>query len=54
MTEAGFEDMVVKIYLLPTNPRPKDRKMKNVGIYMMINMLEGMGIGAFTLRLWTQ
>jgi hypothetical protein len=52
MTEVGFEDVVVKNYLVPTNPWPKDRKMKNLGTYMMINMLEG--VEAFTLRLWTQ
>lgn len=52
MTEVGFEDVVVKNYLMPTNSWPKDCKMKNLGTYMMINMLEG--IEAFTLRLWTQ
>ena len=52
MTAAGFEDVVVKDYLVPTNAWPKDRKMKELGRYMMVNMLEG--IEAFTLRLWTQ
>lgn len=52
MTAAGFEDVVVKSYLVPTNAWPKDRKMKTLGWYMMMNLLEG--IEAFTLRLWTQ
>jgi hypothetical protein len=52
MTAAGFEDVVVKSYLVPTNAWPKDRKMKTLGRYMMMNLLEG--IEAFTLRLWTQ
>ena len=52
MKEAGFEDIVVNNYLVPTNAWPKDRKMKRIGTYMMMNMLEG--IEAFTLRLWTQ
>jgi hypothetical protein len=52
MTQAGFEDVVVNSYLIPTNAWPKDRKMKKMGTYMMMNMLEG--IEAFTLRLWTQ
>ena len=52
MKDAGFEDIVVNNYLVPTNAWPKDHKMKRVGTYMMMNMLEG--IEAFTLRLWTQ
>lgn len=52
MREAGFQDVVVQNYLIPTNPWPKDQKMKKLGMYMMINMLDG--IEAFTLRLWTQ
>ena len=52
MTAAGFEGVVVKNYLVPTNAWPKDHKMKALGRYMMMNMLEG--IEAFTLRLWTQ
>ena len=52
MAAAGFEDVVVKNYLVPTNAWPQDRKMKSLGRYMMMNLLEG--IEAFTLQLWTQ
>jgi hypothetical protein len=52
MTAAEFEDVVVKIYLVPTNAWPKDRKMKELGRYKMVNLLNG--IEAFTVRLWTQ
>ena len=51
MRKAGFEDVVLTQYLVPTNPWARDPKMKALGKWMMMNMLEG--IEAFTLRLWT-
>ena len=51
MREAGFRDVVVNKYLVATNPWPKDPKLKLLGKWMMMNMLEG--IEGFTLRLWT-
>jgi hypothetical protein len=38
--EAGFEDVVEEKTIVPSNPWPKDKEMKTIGAYQLLNMLE--------------
>ncbi|KIY02246.1 uncharacterized protein Z520_02384 [Fonsecaea multimorphosa CBS 102226] len=51
MVEAGFTGVRQKIFRWPVNPWPKDKTLKEIGIWNMINMQDG--LDGFTIRLWT-
>ncbi|EXJ53420.1 uncharacterized protein A1O5_13354 [Cladophialophora psammophila CBS 110553] len=51
MVKAGFTGVRQEIFRWPVNPWPKDQTLKEIGIWNMINMLEG--LDGFTVRLWT-
>jgi hypothetical protein len=54
MEAAGFVDVEEHILKLPVGPWPKDRRLKNVGLFEMVNMqegLEGLTFMAFTRAL---
>jgi hypothetical protein len=42
MEEAGFVDVEEHILKLPVGPWPKDKRLKNVGLFEMVNMQEGL------------
>ncbi|KAH8651246.1 S-adenosyl-L-methionine-dependent methyltransferase [Xylariales sp. PMI_506] len=42
LEEAGFVDVTERQLIVPYNPWPQDPKLKEVGYYMLMNMLEGM------------
>ncbi|KAL1962249.1 hypothetical protein VTN77DRAFT_9905 [Rasamsonia byssochlamydoides] len=50
--EAGFEDVVEKVYILPLGPWPKDPKLKELGKWTYIQFPDA--IDAYGLRLYTQ
>ena len=49
---AGFQNVEVRNYKLPIGPWPADKKLKEVGIFQLAAMLEG--IDGLTLALWTR
>ncbi|RMZ90814.1 hypothetical protein DV736_g1959, partial [Chaetothyriales sp. CBS 134916] len=51
ITEAGFKNAKEQIFKWPINPWPKDKNLKEMGLWNMVNMLEG--LDGFTVRLWT-
>jgi hypothetical protein len=54
MEEVGFVDVEEHVLKLPVGPWAKDRRMKNVGLFEMVNMqegLEGLTFMAFTRAL---
>jgi hypothetical protein len=38
--EAGFEDVIEEKVVVPSNPWPKDKEMKTIGSYQVLNMLD--------------
>lgn len=52
MEEAGFINVHVEIFRLPHSPWPKDRKLKEIGAFNLVNMLEG--LQALSLFLFTK
>ncbi|KAL7268687.1 hypothetical protein RUND412_008680 [Rhizina undulata] len=56
--EAGFVDVEERIFQVPNNPWPADRKLKEIGMYQQANLLDGLqaiSIGLFTRALeWSQ
>ncbi|KAJ5899528.1 hypothetical protein N7495_004272 [Penicillium taxi] len=42
MKEIGFEDIEQRVYKVPTNPWPEDKKWKEIGRYMETNWLEAL------------
>ena len=52
MVSAGFQNIVVREYKIPIGPWPADKKLKEVGLFQLAGMLEGME--ALTLGLWTR
>lgn len=52
MESAGFTNIAVREFKIPIGPWPEDRKMRNIGAYQLVAMLEG--LEALTLRLWTK
>lgn len=54
MREAGFVDIEEHILKLPVGPWPKDKRLKRVGLFEMVNMdegVEGLSMMAFTRAL---
>lgn len=51
MIAAGFTNVRQEIFKWPINPWPKDKALKEMGMWNMVNMLEG--LDGFTVRLWT-
>ncbi|CAD0089423.1 unnamed protein product [Aureobasidium mustum] len=52
MEAAGFVDIEEQHFMWPSNPWPKDRYMKELGNWNMINILEG--LEGFCLALMTR
>ena len=52
MEAAGFVNVEVREFKLPIGPWPKDPKLKEVGLFQLAAMLEG--IDGLTLALWTR
>ncbi|RMJ28405.1 Methyltransferase [Aspergillus sp. HF37] len=52
MTDTGFVNVREEAYKVPLNPWAKDPKMKDIGRYQQVNMLEGME--AYSLALFTR
>ncbi|KAL8865870.1 MAG: hypothetical protein Q9174_006647 [Haloplaca sp. 1 TL-2023] len=52
MRDAGFQDVQETKYKLPIGPWPRDKHLKTVGAWNLIQIEEG--LEAFTLRLFTQ
>ena len=51
MIEAGFQNVFELRFKWPQNPWPKDKKMKELGRWSMINTLDG--LHGFSARLFT-
>lgn len=51
ITGVGFENVREQIFKWPINPWPRDSNLKEMGIWNMTNMLDG--LDGFTVRLWT-
>lgn len=52
MQDAGFENIVAERFRLPIGPWPKDKHLKSVGAWNLVQLEDGME--GFTLRLFTQ
>ena len=52
MEAAGFQNVEVRKYKLPIGPWTLDPKLKEVGLFQLAAMLEG--IDGLTLALWTR
>lgn len=50
--EAGFVDVEVKEFKIPIGQWPKDPKIREIGAFQLVAMLEG--IGGLTMALWTR
>jgi len=50
--EAGFVNVCCEVYKLPLSPWPKDSKLKEIGAFNLVNMLEG--LEALSLALFTR
>lgn len=50
--DAGFVDVQIKRFKVPLGRWPKDAKMKHVGAWFLLNMLEG--LGAMSLAIFTR
>ncbi|RPA91495.1 S-adenosyl-L-methionine-dependent methyltransferase [Choiromyces venosus 120613-1] len=50
--EAGFVNVHREVYKLPLGPWPKDSKLKEIGAFNLVNMLEG--LDAMSLALYTR
>jgi SAM-dependent methyltransferase len=51
MEKAGFVDVVERIFKVPTNPWPKDKRLKMIGAFELANASEG--LEAFMMRGYT-
>jgi hypothetical protein len=51
MEKAGFVDVVESIFKVPTNPWPKDKKLKMIGAFELANVSEG--LEGFLIRGYT-
>jgi len=52
MTEVGFENIVVREFKLPVGPWPANSRLKEIGRFQLVAMLEG--IYGLTIALWTR
>lgn len=52
MTEAGFINVRSTLYKWPTNPWPKGKKEKVLGLWTMVNILDG--LEGFTMAMLTR
>ncbi|KAI4272083.1 MAG: hypothetical protein L6R35_006495, partial [Caloplaca aegaea] len=52
MRDAGFADVHATRYKIPIGPWPKDKHLKTIGAWNLVQIEEG--LEAFTLRLFTQ
>ena len=52
MEEAGFVNVKEYVYTFPINPWPKDEKLKDLGMWEMTNILEG--LEGFCMALFTK
>ncbi|CAG8040142.1 unnamed protein product [Penicillium salamii] len=52
MESAGFVNVTEEVYLLPQSPWPKDPKLKELGRYHQLNMIEA--ISPYTYALFTR
>jgi hypothetical protein len=52
LEEAGFINVQVEIYKLPHSPWPKNPKLKEIGAFSLVNMLEG--LEGLSLALFTR
>ena len=52
MEEAGFVNVQERRLPLPTNPWPKDKDLKQIGLWEMVNF--GEGLQGFSLKLFMQ
>lgn len=52
MREVGFQGVTRRSYLWPQNPWPKDKALKELGAWNLINTLDG--LEAFTMRPFMQ
>jgi hypothetical protein len=52
MEESGFEDVRENIFKMPTNPWPKDKRLKKIGAFELIHFRDN--IGGLFLRGYTQ
>ena len=52
MTEAGFENIIVRKFKLPVGDWPADLGLRYIGRYQLVAMLEG--IHGLTIALWTR
>lgn len=52
MTDVGFVDVEEHIVKLPVGPWPKDKRLKNIGLFEMVNMDEG--LEGLTMMLFTR
>ena len=50
--EAGFENVTVQRFRLPIGPWPRDKHLKTIGSWNLVQVEEG--LEGFTLRLFTQ
>lgn len=52
LIDAGFENVVEKKYMWPQNSWPKDRKLKELGVWMLENF--GSGLSGLSMALYTR
>lgn len=52
LKEAGFENTVVREFKIPVSPWPADSRLREVGRFQSVAMLEG--IHGLTIVLWTR
>ena len=52
MEAAGFQNVEIRSYKIPIGPWPAEKKLKEVGLFQLAGMLEGME--GLTLGLWTR
>ena len=52
LEEAGFEDIQENIFKIPTNPWPKDKRLKQIGSFELVHFRDA--IGGLFLRGYTQ
>jgi hypothetical protein len=52
MIQIGFDKVEEHVFKWPVNTWPKDRRLKEIGQWNMMNMLDG--LEGFTVRLWTK
>ena len=52
MKDAGFENVVAEKFRLPIGPWPKDKDLKTIGSWNLVQLEDG--LEGFTLRLFTQ